>query len=55
MTPATFTDEEFCVVPAGKMFFVLSYSHGDLIPDITYNGLEAWLEFLEKFQIKEIR
>lgn len=39
----------------GKCFFVLSYSHGDTIPDITYNGLAARHEFLEKFQIKEIK
>ena len=29
--PSTFAPEEFCVVPAGKRFFVLSYSYGDSI------------------------
>lgn len=49
--PSTFTDEEFCVVPAGKMFFVLSYSYGDSIPDPTYNGLAVWRKFLQDFRL----
>ena len=49
--PAVFGQEEFCVVPAGKMFFVLSYSYGDSIPDPAYDGLEAWRKFLENFRV----
>jgi len=48
--PAVFTREEFCLVPAGRKFFVLSYSYGDSIPDPTYDGLKAWRKFLESFR-----
>ena len=47
---SVFAREEFCVVPAGKMFFVLSYSYGDSIPDPSYNGLEAWRKFVKTFR-----
>ncbi|MFA6434960.1 MAG: hypothetical protein WCW52_09725 [Elusimicrobiales bacterium] len=49
--PATFTREEFCVVPAGKRFLVLSYSYGDSIPDLSYDGFKVWREFLKGFQV----
>lgn len=49
--PWIFTKEEFCVVPAGKMFFVLSYSYGDSIPDPDYDGHEVWRKFLKDFRI----
>lgn len=49
--PSTFTREEFCVVPAGKQFFVLSYSYGDSIPDTSYDGLAAWRQFLKTFAV----
>lgn len=48
--PATFTDEEFCVVSAGKMFFILRYSYGDSMPDFTYNGRAVWRKFLKNFR-----
>lgn len=49
--PSTYTQEEFCVVPAGKNFFVLSYSYGDSIPDPGYDGQEAWRKFLKTFRV----
>jgi hypothetical protein len=51
--PSFFKREEFCVVPAGKMFFILSYSYGDSIPDLAYNGLKAWHKFLKNFRVLE--
>jgi len=38
-------------VPAGKQFFVLSYSYGDSIPDPNYDGQKAWRKFLETFRV----
>jgi len=49
--PSAFAREEFCVVPAGKMFFILSYSYGDSVPDPSYDGLKAWRKFLESFRV----
>lgn len=49
--PVTYTSEEFCVVPAGKTFFILSYSYGDAIPDPGYDGKEAWRKFLNSFRV----
>ncbi|MEI7529641.1 MAG: hypothetical protein WCK76_11945 [Elusimicrobiota bacterium] len=49
--PSTYAAEEFCVVPAGKRFFVLSYSYGDSIPDASYDGLAAWRQFLKTFRV----
>ena len=49
--PSTFAQEEFCVVPAGKLFFVLSYSYDDSIPDASYDGLAAWRQFLKTFRV----
>jgi len=49
--PSAFAREEFCVVPAGKRFFILSYSHDAPIPDTTYNGLETWRKFLKSFRV----
>ena len=49
--PSVFAREEFCVVPAGKMFFILSYSYGDSIPDPAYDGLKAWRKFLKNFRV----
>jgi|GEM_PF-1371712 len=49
--PSTFTQEEFCVVPAGKTFFVLSYSYGDSIPDPSYDGQKVWRAFLKTFRV----
>jgi len=49
--PSVFAREEFCVVPAGKRFFILSYSYGDSIPDPSYNGKEAWRKFLKTFRV----
>lgn len=51
--PATMTSEEFCVLPAGKRFFVLSYSYGDTTPDPLYDGEKAWGEFLKTFKAKK--
>jgi len=51
--PAEFTTEEFCVVPAGKRFFVLKYSYGDSVPDPQYNGKKAWRDFLKTFKLKK--
>ena len=51
--PSTMTSEEFCVLKAGKLFFILSYSYGDTIPDPTYDGLKAWRGFLRGFKLKK--
>ncbi|MDD2805731.1 MAG: hypothetical protein PHV33_09260 [Elusimicrobiales bacterium] len=51
--PATLTSEEFCVLPAGRRFFVLSYSYGDTTPDPAYDGEKAWAEFLKSFRAKK--
>lgn len=53
--PSVFAPEEFCVVPVGKMYFILSYSYGDSIPDISYDGLKVWRKFLKNFQILKIK
>lgn len=50
--PAGLTSEEFCVVPAGKRFFILKYSYGDTIPDPAYDGRETWRRFLKDFKLK---
>ena len=49
--PGRYTRQEFCLVPAGKMFFVLSYSYGDSIPDPHYNGRKAWRHLVEGFRV----
>ncbi|HBA61115.1 MAG TPA: hypothetical protein DCZ92_09910 [Elusimicrobia bacterium] len=49
--PSIFGKEEFCVVPYGKQFFVLSYAYGDSIPDPSYDGLAAWRQFLKTFRL----
>lgn len=51
--PSTLTNEEFCVLQAGKLFFILSYSYGDSLPDPTYDGLKAWRGFLGGFKLKK--
>ncbi|OGR76069.1 MAG: hypothetical protein A2X32_10845 [Elusimicrobia bacterium GWC2_64_44] len=51
--PASMTTEEFCVLPAGKRFFILSYSYGDTTPDPAYDGEKAWGEFLKTFRAKK--
>jgi len=48
--PSTMTTEEFCAVPAGKRFFILTYSYGDTIPDPSYDGDKAWRQFLKEFR-----
>ena len=48
--PAAMTAEEFCAVPAGKRFFILTYSYGDAIPDPLYDGDKAWRKFLKEFR-----
>ena len=50
--PWIFTDEEFCVVLAGKMFFILKYSYGDIM-DPNYDGHEVWRKFLRTFKLKK--
>jgi hypothetical protein len=50
--PARLTSEEFCVVPAGKQFFILKYSHGNTTPDPVYDGRKAWRGFLKDFKLK---
>lgn len=49
--PAAFAQEEFCAVPAGKKFIILSYSYGDPVPDPSYDGLGAWRKFLKDFRV----
>lgn len=51
--PSSLTAEEFCVVQAGKRFFILSYSYGDTVPDPGYDGNAAWRKFLRSFLIKK--
>jgi len=45
--------EHFCVVPAGKRFFILSYSYGDTTPDPSFDGERAWRDFLKAFSVKK--
>ena len=49
--PYTMATEEFCVVPAGKKFFILTYSYGDNMPDPSYDGNKAWRKFLKEFRV----
>jgi len=51
--PAAMTWEEFCTVPAGKRFFILSYSYADTVPDPDYDGSKAWRQFLKDFKLKK--
>lgn len=51
--PASMTEEEFCVVPAGKRFFILTYAYGDTTPDPSFDGEKAWGEFLKAFKMKK--
>ncbi|PKM97046.1 MAG: hypothetical protein CVU79_10360 [Elusimicrobia bacterium HGW-Elusimicrobia-3] len=51
--PAEMGTEQFCLVPAGKRFFVLSYSYGDSVPDPSYDGEKAWRAFLKGFKAKK--
>ena len=51
--PAEMGTEQFCLVPAGKRFFVLSYAYGDSIPDPAYDGEKAWRAFLKDFKAKK--
>lgn len=51
--PSALTAEEFCVVQAGKRFFIFSYSYGDTVPDPGYDGNAAWRKFLRSFRIKK--
>lgn len=51
--PAAMGEEAFCLVPAGKRFFVLTYSYGDPTPDPLYDGEKAWREFLKGFRVKK--
>lgn len=46
---AEFGVKEFCLVPAGETFIILSYFYGDSIPDISYNGHRVWRKFLSDF------
>jgi hypothetical protein len=41
--------EEFCIMPLGKRFFVLSWAHESPIPDPKSLGGKAWQEFLSSF------
>ncbi|MDA8131265.1 MAG: hypothetical protein M0011_07145 [Elusimicrobia bacterium] len=50
--PASYADEEFCVVPARSGYFVLSYSYEDDLPDSTYDGAKVWHGFLKSFRLK---
>lgn len=50
--PPKLAKERFCLVPAGKRFFVLSYAHESAIPDPSGAGERAWQEFLEGFSLR---
>ena len=50
--PVQTTTEEFCLVPAGDRFFILSYSYKDFPPDPMGDGTEVWREFLKTFKAK---
>ena len=50
--PSTLADEEFCVLPAGRRFLILTYSYADSIPDPTYDGRKAWLGFLKALRLR---
>lgn len=52
--PAEFAVQEFCVIPAGNKFFILTYSSNSSIPDPDYNALAAWRTFLTTFRIKKL-
>lgn len=45
--------EEFCLVPAGKRFFALSYAYEAVIPDPRMDGGAFWRQFLKGFSLKK--
>lgn len=45
--------EEFCLVPAGGKFLVLSYSYEGVGFDPAMEGQEAWKTFLKGFKVKK--
>jgi len=44
--------EEFCVIPLGGKFFVLSFAHESPIPDPEAAGEKAWAALLASFSLK---
>jgi hypothetical protein len=44
--------EEFCIVPHGGRFFILSFAHESPIPDPEAAGEKAWALFLASFSLK---
>lgn len=44
--------ERFCLVAAGKRFFVLSYAYESAIPDPGGDGEKAWEAFLKGFSLR---
>ncbi|MFA6030396.1 MAG: hypothetical protein WC969_11120 [Elusimicrobiota bacterium] len=44
--------EEFCIVPAGKAFFVLSYAE-EGVPDPSAPSRPSWEAFLKSFKLKK--
>ena len=49
--PVSYVEEEFCVVPQGSRFFILTYSYSGAVPDPDYDGHKAWQEFLDTFRV----
>ena len=49
--PPQLATEQFCMVPAGDRFFVLSYAHESLLPELSGEGDKAWRAFLRSFKL----
>ncbi len=50
--PPKLAKERFVLIPAGKLFFVLSYAFESPIPDPSGDGEKAWADFLKSFTLR---
>ncbi|MCX5794572.1 MAG: hypothetical protein NTY77_03640 [Elusimicrobia bacterium] len=49
--PPELAAEEFCILPVGRRFLVLSWAHESPVPDPEDSGEAAWREFLSDFSL----
>ena len=49
--PPELATEEFCILPYGRRFLVLSWAHESPVPDPEDSGEAAWREFLSGFSL----
>lgn len=50
--PPQLAAEQFVILPHGRKFFVLSWSHESPAPDPDFAGEKAWETFLSSFTLK---